>query len=48
MTDRYLECQDCGTPLGLPRTEAQKQQVAQNPYNYVVWCPRCAKENGYV
>lgn len=47
MTDQYLECQDCGRPMGLPLTAAQKQQIAMNPYNYVVWCARCSKENGY-
>lgn len=33
--------------MGLPLTQAQKQQIAQNPYNFVVWCAQCSKENVY-
>jgi uncharacterized protein with PIN domain len=38
-----LECQSCGKVLReLAPEEAQK--VADAPYNYVVYCPPCGRE----
>lgn len=35
-----LECQDCGN-IVRKLTYAEAQQVAENPYNYVVYCGPC-------
>lgn len=40
-----LDCQQCGTPL-LELSPAQERMVADNPYNYIVYCPPCAKMVG--
>jgi hypothetical protein len=38
-----IECQICGTKLrDLNHREAQ--MVANNPYNYILYCTPCAKE----
>jgi len=37
-----LDCQDCG---GIVRklSDAEAQEVAANPYNFVVYCPVCRR-----
>ncbi|WIE81271.1 hypothetical protein [Curtobacterium sp. MCSS17_016] len=35
--DPTLDCQTCGEPVRV-LTYAEQQQVAANPYNYVVYC----------
>lgn len=39
-----LDCQDCGRVLRR-LTPAEAQQVAANPYNFIGYCPQCAREN---
>jgi hypothetical protein len=48
-----LDCQDCGNEV-MKLTDAQAQQVAANPYNFVVYCQSCkmdrmreAQRNGW-
>lgn len=36
-----LDCQDCGTVLR-KLTAAEARQVADNPYNFIVFCRSCA------
>ena len=43
ITGEFLECQQCGRVVReLTPTEAQK--VAENPYDYVVYCADCRHE----
>lgn len=35
-----LDCQDCGAPVR-KLTPAEQQEVAANPYNFVVYCVPC-------
>lgn len=37
-----LDCQDCGNTVK-KLTDAEAQQVAANPYNYVVYCGPCGR-----
>jgi hypothetical protein len=37
MADPTLDCQSCGCPVRT-LTLSEAQQVAANPYNYVVFC----------
>lgn len=46
MDDPVLECQDCGTVVKR-LTPGEAQQVAERPYNFVVYCDRCRKEGLY-
>jgi hypothetical protein len=42
-----LECQSCGEILRqLSHSEAQ--MVADNPYNYVVWCAQCKRDGAHL
>ena len=38
-----LDCQDCGMVLR-KLTDAEAQQVAENPYNFTVYCATCRRE----
>ena len=38
-----IDCQDCGVVLR-KLTDAQAQQVAANPYNFIAYCNTCQKE----
>ncbi len=38
----FLECQDCGDQLR-ELSDAEAQKVANNPYNYVVFCCSCTQ-----
>ena len=38
-----LECQDCGVVLR-ELTLAEAQQVAANPYNFIVFCKLCQRD----
>lgn len=35
-----LDCQDCGDVVRV-LTDAEAQQVAHSPYNFVVYCTSC-------
>jgi uncharacterized protein with PIN domain len=37
-----LDCQDCGNEV-MKLSPAQAQEVALNPYNFVVYCPPCKR-----
>lgn len=41
--DSVLECQDCGEII-LRLSDAEAQKVANNPYNFVVWCESCRRQ----
>ena len=45
MEDRVLECQDCGVVLR-ELTAAEAQQVSLRPYDFVVRCSQCQRDNG--
>lgn len=45
MTDPTLDCQACGNVLKR-LTAAEAQQVAANPYNFIVFCGSCTSK-GY-
>jgi hypothetical protein len=38
-----LECQDCGDKIR-DLSPAEAQQVADNPYNFVVYCGPCQRD----
>ena len=38
-----LDCQDCGIILR-ELNASETQQVADNPYNYVVYCSYCKRD----
>jgi hypothetical protein len=38
-----LDCQECGEILK-HLTPAEAQQVADNPYNFIVYCKPCQKD----
>jgi hypothetical protein len=40
-----LDCQDCGAVVK-KLTDAEAQKVADNPYNYVVYCVSCRSYRG--
>jgi uncharacterized CHY-type Zn-finger protein len=42
VTQPTLDCQTCGVVLK-KLSAAEAQQVALNPYNYVVFCGQCKK-----
>jgi predicted nucleic acid-binding Zn-ribbon protein len=42
-TEETLDCQGCGMPL-VRLSPQQTQQVAARPYNYIVWCPGCQRD----
>lgn len=49
--DSYLECQGCSKQLRL-LSYSEKNAMADNPYNFVVFCSSCQKdglhiENGF-
>ena len=44
MSDPTLDCQDCGVVLRR-LTLAEAQQVAANPYNFIVFCRNCQPPN---
>lgn len=35
-----LDCQSCGYPMK-ELSPAQAQEVADNPYNFIVFCAQC-------
>lgn len=39
-----LDCQDCGNVVRR-LTDAEAQQVADNPYNFVVYCASCRRHH---
>ena len=43
--DPVLECQDCGEVVKR-LTRAEEAQVADRPYNFVVYCRRCRPIGG--
>lgn len=40
--DNLLECQACGEVVKV-LSDSEAQDVAANPYNYIVYCYRCIK-----
>lgn len=43
MYEPTLDCQDCGDVVRR-LTLAEAQQVAANPYNYIVYCTICRRD----
>lgn len=41
--EHWLECQECGDRL-IELSNSQIQAVANNPYNYVIYCRDCRKD----
>lgn len=37
-----LDCQDCGDTVK-KLTDAEAQEVAAAPYNFIVYCPSCKR-----
>lgn len=37
-----LDCQDCGSVVKV-LSESERQEVADNPYNFIVYCRDCRK-----
>ena len=37
-----LDCQDCGSVVKV-LSEKERQEVADNPYNFIVYCLDCRK-----
>lgn len=42
--DPTLDCQTCGCVLR-HLSPAEAQRVAANPYNFIVYCPPCGRDN---
>lgn len=43
MGEPTLDCQACGDVMRY-LTPAEAQEVAQRPYDFVVFCPECAPD----
>jgi hypothetical protein len=43
----FLECQACGVKLQ-ELSEAQAQEVARNPYNYIGFCAPCKRLGAHI
>ena len=43
----FLECQTCGVKLQ-ELSEAQAQEVARNPYNYIGFCAPCKRIGAHI
>lgn len=43
MKPEVLECQDCGDVVKVLEP-VEAQQVAEKPYNFIVYCARCKRE----
>ena len=41
-----LECQDCGRTVRT-LTPAEAQQVADKPYNFIIFCASCQRANAW-